>query len=54
MQLTKQCVDLGEQTDLATGIRIEMAAIERNLADGGWKSGVERFSRSVGSKDGDA
>ena len=47
--LTKQAVDLGEETDLSNGIRIEMAAIERNLADGGWKRGVENFSNAVGS-----
>ncbi|WP_233507906.1 enoyl-CoA hydratase/isomerase family protein [Spongiactinospora gelatinilytica] len=33
--LTKQAVDLGSETDLGNGIRIEMAAIERCLADGG-------------------
>ena len=38
--LTKQAVDLGEETGLASGIRVEMAAIERNLADGGWRQGM--------------
>ncbi|TQM11814.1 enoyl-CoA hydratase/isomerase family protein [Pseudonocardia kunmingensis] len=41
--LTKRAVDLGAETDLDRGIRIEMAAIEQNLADGGWRDGVERF-----------
>ncbi|MBB5956979.1 enoyl-CoA hydratase/carnithine racemase [Saccharothrix tamanrassetensis] len=45
--LTKQAVDLGAETDLDRGIRIEMAAIERNLADGGWRTGVAHFSGSA-------
>lgn len=49
MQLTKQAVDLGEEVPLATGIRIEMAQIERVLADGGWRQGIESFARNVGS-----
>ena len=49
MQLTKQAVDLGEETPLATGIRIEMAQVERVLAEGGWRRGVESFAQNVGS-----
>lgn len=49
IQLTKQAVDLGEEVPLATGIRIEMAAIERMLADGGWRDGVARFAKRDGS-----
>lgn len=45
--LTKQAIDLGAETDLDRGIRIEMAAIERNLADGGWRRGVADFTGSV-------
>ncbi len=52
MALTKQAVDLGEEVALATGIRIEMAAIERVLADGGWRQGVESFGQAVGSASG--
>ena len=37
MALTKQAIDLGEEVALTTGIRIELAAIERNLAEGGWR-----------------
>ncbi len=44
MQLTKNAVDLGEEVPLATGIRIELSAIERVLAEGGWRGGVERFA----------
>ncbi|TYB42206.1 enoyl-CoA hydratase/isomerase family protein [Actinomadura chibensis] len=47
MALTKQAVDLGAETDLAKGIRIEMAAIERCLADGGWRGGVEDFAAAM-------
>jgi enoyl-CoA hydratase/carnithine racemase len=43
MALTKQAVDLGHETDLANGIRIELAAIERCLADGGWRDGIRKF-----------
>ncbi len=44
MILTKQAVELGEEVALATGIRIEMAQIERLLADGGWRKGIESFA----------
>jgi hypothetical protein len=37
-------VDLGAETDLDRGIRIEMAAIEQNLASGDWRAGVDRFT----------
>ncbi|NDZ79543.1 enoyl-CoA hydratase/isomerase family protein [Streptomyces sp. SID10853] len=43
--LTKRAIDLGSETDLDRGIRIEMAAIEQCLADGGWREGVDRFAR---------
>ncbi|MFJ8750406.1 enoyl-CoA hydratase/isomerase family protein [Streptomyces sp. NPDC102441] len=42
--LTKRAVDLGGETDLDRGIRIEMAAIEQCLSDGGWRDGVDRFA----------
>lgn len=48
MALTKQAVDLGSETHLGNGIRIELAAIERCLADGGWRQGVEEFASAVG------
>ncbi|ANY05014.1 enoyl-CoA hydratase/isomerase family protein [Pseudonocardia sp. HH130630-07] len=44
LSLTKRAVDLGAETDLDRGIRIEMAAIEQNLASGDWRAGVERFT----------
>ena len=44
MALTKQAVDLGEEVALATGIRIELAAIERNLAEGDWRKGLAAFA----------
>ena len=40
----------GHEVNLGNGIRIEMAAIERNLADGGWRAGIEKFSEAVGGK----
>ncbi|MFF4244725.1 enoyl-CoA hydratase/isomerase family protein [Streptomyces sp. NPDC001822] len=45
ISLTKRAVDLGSETDLDRGIRIEMSAIEQCLSDGGWRDGVDRFSR---------
>lgn len=50
MRLTKQAVDLGEETDLAGGLKIEFEAIERCLADKDWKKGIERFSGAIGRK----
>ena len=44
LSLTKRAVDLGAETDLDRGIRIEMAAIEQNLATGDWRAGVDRFT----------
>lgn len=44
MALTKQAVDLGEEVAQATGVRIELAAIERILADGEWRQGLDRFT----------
>ena len=52
MALSKQAVDLGHETNLGNGIRIEMAAIERCLADGDWRSGIEKFSEVFGSESG--
>ncbi|QXJ21504.1 enoyl-CoA hydratase/isomerase family protein [Actinomadura graeca] len=56
MSLTKQAIDLGSETDLANGIRIEMAAIERCLADGAWREGVGAFNAGArpGPRDGGA
>ena len=45
MALTKQSIDLGSETTLAQGIRIELAAIERNLAEGTWREGLDRFAK---------
>ncbi|MBN9734934.1 MULTISPECIES: enoyl-CoA hydratase/isomerase family protein [unclassified Pseudonocardia] len=44
LSLTKRAIDLGAETDLDRGIRIEMAAIEQNLATGDWRAGVDRFT----------
>lgn len=48
ISLTKRAVDLGSETDLDRGIRIELAAIEQCLADGGWRQGVADFGRTTG------
>lgn len=49
MRLTKQAVDQGSRTDLASGIEIEMAAIRQLLAQSDWRAGVDRFAREVGN-----
>lgn len=48
--LTKQAVDLGHETNLTNGIRIEMAAIERCLADGGWRNGIQKFNAQINER----
>lgn len=50
MRLTKQCIDHGSRTDLASGIAIELAAIERNLHESDWRSQVGRFSSTIGNE----
>ncbi|GAA3525788.1 enoyl-CoA hydratase-related protein [Amycolatopsis ultiminotia] len=50
ISLTKRAVDLGAETDLDRGIRIELAAIEQCLADGGWREGVARFAAGNGEE----
>ncbi|MEV4602976.1 enoyl-CoA hydratase/isomerase family protein [Amycolatopsis sp. NPDC049253] len=50
ISLTKRAVDLGSETDLDRGIRIELAAIEHCLADGGWRDGVARFTAGNGEE----
>ncbi|OXM43240.1 enoyl-CoA hydratase/isomerase family protein [Amycolatopsis alba] len=48
--LTKRAVDLGTETDLDRGVRIEMAAIEQNLETGDWRDGIDRFT-GAGTKE---
>jgi enoyl-CoA hydratase/carnithine racemase len=43
IRLTKQAMDLGSRTDLANGIRIELAAIDHNLSTDEWRSGQDKF-----------
>lgn len=51
MRLTKQCIDQGSRTDLACGIAIELAAIERNLLESDWRAEIGRFSKLVGNEE---
>lgn len=48
IRLTKHCVDAGGRTDLASGIAIELAAIDRLLTESDWRAGVARFGATVG------
>lgn len=43
VQLAKRCIDVGMESDLRTGMDYEMMAIDRCLADGEWKKGVDAF-----------
>lgn len=50
VRLTKQSVDLGGRTDQDSGIRIEQAAIEYNLAVGDWQGGIDKFIEKSSKK----
>jgi enoyl-CoA hydratase len=43
VQLAKRCIDVGMESDLRTGMAYELLAIDRCLADGEWRRGVEAF-----------
>lgn len=49
VQLAKRCIDVGTESDLRTGMDYEMMAIDRCLADGEWKRGVQAFVAKHGS-----
>ncbi|QEW23089.1 putative enoyl-CoA hydratase echA8 (plasmid) [Paracoccaceae bacterium] len=49
LRLTKHCIDQGARTDLNSGIRIELAAIDRLLSESDWKGSVDRFGQQIGS-----
>lgn len=49
MQLTKQAVDQGGRTDLASGIEVELAAIRQVLAQSDWRAGIDKFNKEVGN-----
>ena len=49
LRLTKHCIDQGARTDLSSGIRIELAAIDRLLSESDWRGGVDRFGAQIGS-----
>jgi enoyl-CoA hydratase/carnithine racemase len=44
VQLVKRCIDVGMESDLRTGLAYELLAIDRCLADGEWRKGVEAFA----------
>lgn len=51
MELTKQAINNGGNTDLASGIRIEMAAIEHSLSGEDWRDGIKSFAQDVGTRE---
>lgn len=48
-KLTKQCIDQGSRTDLASGIAIELSAIDRLLSESDWRGSLQQFNASVGT-----
>jgi enoyl-CoA hydratase len=50
VQLAKRCIDVGMESDLRTGMAYELLAIDRCLADGEWRKGVEAFAAGHKSK----
>ncbi len=44
MRLAKRCIDRGLETDLKSGIEIEIQAIEESLAGKEWSAGVAAFA----------
>jgi enoyl-CoA hydratase/carnithine racemase len=44
VRLTKQAMDIGATTDLASAIRVEQAAIDHSLDAGEWTAGLARFA----------
>lgn len=49
IKLTKQCIDQGARTDLASGIAIELSAIDRMLSESDWRGAVDRFDAKIGA-----
>ncbi|MDI6029476.1 enoyl-CoA hydratase/isomerase family protein [Corticibacterium sp. UT-5YL-CI-8] len=43
IRLTKQAMDQGREASLDTGLQIELAAIDHNLAAGDWAAGISSF-----------
>lgn len=52
-KLTKQCIDQGASTDLASGIAIELSAIDRLLSESDWRGSLRQFNSSVGTSAGE-
>lgn len=50
IRLTKQAINQGSRTDLASGIETEMAAIRQLLFESDWRASVQRFSKEVGNE----
>jgi enoyl-CoA hydratase/carnithine racemase len=44
VELMKRCVDWGTESDLRTGMAYERMAIDRLLATGEWRKGIDSFS----------
>jgi enoyl-CoA hydratase/carnithine racemase len=43
VHLMKRCLDWGIESDLRTGMAFERMAIDRQLASGDWRKGVDNF-----------
>ena len=50
VQLAKRCIDVGMESDLRTGQAYELLAIDRCMADGEWRRGVDAFMNRAKAK----
>lgn len=50
VELMKKCIDWGAESDLRTGMAYERMAIDRLLATGEWRKGIENFSDKLSGK----
>jgi enoyl-CoA hydratase/carnithine racemase len=52
IELMKKCIDWGTESDLRTGMAYERMAIDRLLATGEWRKGIDNFADKLTNKAG--
>lgn len=50
IELMKKCIDWGYESDLRTGMAYERMAIDRLLATGEWRKGIDSFAEKLSGK----
>lgn len=50
IELMKKCIDWGSESDLRTGMAYERMAIDRLLATGEWRKGIDDFADKLTNK----